>query len=126
MPSLSRVALLVNPNVPSSRRYIDESEEAAGGLGLSVQPFEVRALDDIDRAFDAMVKARMQAVSMRALERAQLPTGGTATHTTVVAESVRGRVDARRLGDQPSRAIRCPFTFQSGANPGPNRSRFSL
>lgn len=64
IPSLARVGLLVNPNVPSSRRYIDEGEEAAGRLGLTVQPFEARSLDEIDRAFEAMVKARMQAASI--------------------------------------------------------------
>jgi len=64
IPSLNRVALLVNPSVPSSRRYIDESEAASSVLGLTIQPFEASTLDDIDRAFDAMVTARMQALSI--------------------------------------------------------------
>ncbi|HSB23316.1 MAG TPA: ABC transporter substrate-binding protein [Burkholderiaceae bacterium] len=64
VPSLSRVGLLINPNVPSSRRYIDESEDAATQLGLAVRPFEARSLDDIDRALAAMAAARMQAVSI--------------------------------------------------------------
>jgi len=66
MPSLSRIALLVNPNAPITRRYIEESQEAAEKLRLSVQPFEARSLQEIGRAFDAMVKARMQAVSINA------------------------------------------------------------
>lgn len=66
MPSLSRVALLVNPNVPITRRYIAESVEAAEKLGLSVQPFEARSLQEIEMAFEAMVKAQMQAVSINA------------------------------------------------------------
>lgn len=64
VPSLSRVGLLINPNVPSSRRYIDSSEDAATQLGLAVRPFEARSLDEIDRALAAMVAARVQAVSI--------------------------------------------------------------
>jgi putative ABC transport system substrate-binding protein len=66
MPSLARIALLVNPNVPIARRYIEESQEAAEKLRLNVQPFEARSLQEIDTAFGAMVKARMQAVSINA------------------------------------------------------------
>jgi len=66
LPSLSRVALLVNPNAPIMRRYLEESREAAEKLGLNVQPFEARSLPEIYSAFDAMVKARMQAVSINA------------------------------------------------------------
>ena len=66
IPSLSRVALLVNPNVPITRRYIEESEAAAAQLRIAIQPFEARSLDEIERAFDAMVKGRMQAVSINA------------------------------------------------------------
>jgi ABC-type uncharacterized transport system substrate-binding protein len=66
IPRLSRVGLLVNPNVQITRRYTEESDAAAATLGLVVQPFEVRSLDDLERAFDAMVKARMQAVSVNA------------------------------------------------------------
>jgi putative ABC transport system substrate-binding protein len=65
-PSLARIALLVNPNVPITRRYIEESQEAAEKLKLNVQPFEARSSQDIGGAFDAMVKARMQAVSINA------------------------------------------------------------
>ena len=81
IPSLTRVALLINPNVPSSRRYIEESELAAGGLGLTVQPFEARTVGDIDRAFDAMVKARMQAVSIN-------PEGVFFQYRNVIGQSI--------------------------------------
>ena len=66
IPGLSRVGLLINPNVQITRRYVDESEAAAATLRLAVQPFEVRSLDDLERAFDAMVKARVQAVAVNA------------------------------------------------------------
>lgn len=81
IPSLTRVAILVNPNVPSSRRYIDESEAAAIELGLTVQRFEARTLDDIDRAFDAMVKARMQAQSIN-------PEGAFFQYRHAIGESI--------------------------------------
>jgi putative tryptophan/tyrosine transport system substrate-binding protein len=65
-PSLSRVALLVNPNVQITRRYIEESEAAAPKLGLAIQLVEARSLDDLPKAFDAMVKAGAQAVAVNA------------------------------------------------------------
>jgi len=63
MPALSRVALLVNANDQGgSRRYTDESLAAATALGLTLQPIETRSLEDLERTFDTMVKARMQAL----------------------------------------------------------------
>ena len=42
-PRMTRVALLVNANNPqTTKRYIDETNAAATGLGLDVQPVEVR------------------------------------------------------------------------------------
>jgi putative ABC transport system substrate-binding protein len=66
VPSLSRVALLINPNAKISALYVTQSNEAAPRLGLMPQAFEARALNDVERAFDAMVKARMQAVVINA------------------------------------------------------------
>jgi putative tryptophan/tyrosine transport system substrate-binding protein len=64
---LSRVALLVNPNDKlMSPRYIAESQAAAAALGVTVEPVGVRALDEFERAFDEIVKARLQAVSVGA------------------------------------------------------------
>jgi putative ABC transport system substrate-binding protein len=62
MPALARVALLVNGNDPGgARRYIDETQIAATTLGVTLQPVEARSLEDLERAFDAMVRARIQA-----------------------------------------------------------------
>jgi putative ABC transport system substrate-binding protein len=61
IPSVSRVGLLVNPNVDITRRYIEESEAAAAQLRLTLQLVEVRTLGDLERAFDTMVKSRLQA-----------------------------------------------------------------
>jgi putative ABC transport system substrate-binding protein len=66
VPSLSRVALLINPNAKISALYVNQSNEAAPKLGLATQAFEVRSLGELERAFDAMVKAGMQAVAVNA------------------------------------------------------------
>lgn len=66
VPSVTRVGLLVNPNVKISGLYIRESMQAGSVLGVAIQPFEARSLSDMEPAFDAMVKARMQAVVVNA------------------------------------------------------------
>jgi putative ABC transport system substrate-binding protein len=62
IPGLSRVALFVNPNAQITRLYIAVTQAAAAALGLVSQTFEARSLDELERAFDAMVAAGMQAV----------------------------------------------------------------
>ncbi|MGC1937124.1 MAG: ABC transporter substrate-binding protein, partial [Pseudolabrys sp.] len=66
IPRLSQVALLVNPDSKTSRLYIDVTKAAAGSLGLVMQTFEVRSLDEMGPAFDAMARAGMQAVAINA------------------------------------------------------------
>lgn len=66
VPGLARVALLVNPNAKVSNLYIEQSNAAAPQLGLSTQAFEAGSLSDLEAAFDAMVKAGMQAVVVNA------------------------------------------------------------
>lgn len=66
VPSLSRVALLVNPNAKISELYIEQSKAAEHKLGLTTHPFQVRSLSELESAFDAMVKAEMQAVVVNA------------------------------------------------------------
>ena len=44
------------------RRYIDESQVAAGALGITVQPVEVRSLRDFEAAFDQIVADRLDGV----------------------------------------------------------------
>jgi len=62
-PSASRAALLVNANDPQGmRRYVDESQVAAGALGITVQPVEVRSLGDFEAAFDQIVADRLEGV----------------------------------------------------------------
>jgi putative ABC transport system substrate-binding protein len=62
VPTVTRVGLLINPNAKVSSLYVQEATEASVKLGVSVQAFEARSLIDLEPAFDAMVKARMQGV----------------------------------------------------------------
>jgi putative ABC transport system substrate-binding protein len=62
VPTVTRVGLLINPNVKISSLYVKEATEAGDKLGVDTQSFEVRALSDFEPAFDAMVKAGMQGV----------------------------------------------------------------
>jgi ABC-type uncharacterized transport system substrate-binding protein len=51
-PTLSRVALLINPdNRATARRSLDQVQAAGGPLGLTVQPVEVHGPQGFERAF---------------------------------------------------------------------------
>jgi len=63
VPGLSRVAFLINPELPATRMYVGVMTEAATQLGLELRTFEARSLDEIEPAFDAIAKAGMQAVT---------------------------------------------------------------
>jgi ABC-type uncharacterized transport system substrate-binding protein len=63
VPGLSRVALLTNPNQQTNRIYVDVMSTAADQLGLKLQTFDARSLEEMEPAFDAMVKAGMQAMT---------------------------------------------------------------
>ncbi len=62
VPTVTRVGLLINPNVIISSLYVQEAIEAGIKLGVHTQNFEVRSLSDFEPAFDAMVKVGMQGV----------------------------------------------------------------
>ena len=62
VPGLSRIAMLINSNQQSARVYVDVTRAAAVELGLFFQPFDARSREELEPAFDAMVKAGMQAV----------------------------------------------------------------
>jgi putative ABC transport system substrate-binding protein len=64
VPGLSRVAQLVNPNSPASRLHIELTQAAAAELGLTVQRFEARQLDELESTLDAMNRADMQAIAV--------------------------------------------------------------
>ena len=59
VPKLARVAVLYDPAIPGNAREVKEDlPGAARALGLTVQPWEVRAADDFDRVFAALNKQR--------------------------------------------------------------------
>ena len=62
VPKLSRVAILHNPTFLGQVLAVKEAQVAARTLGLTVHPQEVRAPDDLGRAFDAMTRERAEAL----------------------------------------------------------------
>ena len=59
VPKLARVAVLYDPANPASVREVKEVlPVAARALGLTIQPWEVRAADDFERVFAALNKQR--------------------------------------------------------------------
>jgi putative ABC transport system substrate-binding protein len=65
-PGLSRTGLLVNPNNPVTPLYKRVTQAAALELGLDNQTFEARSADELERAFEAMAAAGIQAVTINA------------------------------------------------------------
>jgi putative tryptophan/tyrosine transport system substrate-binding protein len=63
VPGLSRVALLINSDHPTTPIFIEVMRAAADQLRLVLQTFDARSLEEIEPAFDAMVRAGMQAVT---------------------------------------------------------------
>jgi putative tryptophan/tyrosine transport system substrate-binding protein len=64
IPGLSHVALLVNPDTQVARLYTDVTDTVATKLGLTNHTFPARSRDELEPAFDTMVKAGMQAVTI--------------------------------------------------------------
>jgi putative tryptophan/tyrosine transport system substrate-binding protein len=64
VPHLSRVALLFNPAEPSAGQYVKEGQAASAALGLTVLPFELRSLSEMESVFERMAQAGVQALSL--------------------------------------------------------------
>jgi putative ABC transport system substrate-binding protein len=62
VPKLSRVALLMSPNVPGNAIDLKETELAARSLRLRGQLFEVRGSADLDSIFKTMTKESAEAL----------------------------------------------------------------
>ena len=59
VPKLARVAVLYDPAIPGNVLEVKEVlPVAARALGLTLQPWEVRAADDFERVFAALSKQR--------------------------------------------------------------------
>jgi putative ABC transport system substrate-binding protein len=61
-PKRTRVAALWSPREREAAIGFKETEEAAKVLSLRLHPLEIKSVDDIDRAFNAMAKARDSAL----------------------------------------------------------------
>jgi putative ABC transport system substrate-binding protein len=59
---IKRVAVLGNPDNPAATLISRENETAAHSLGLQVQVIDVRAREDLERAFASMVKESPTAI----------------------------------------------------------------
>jgi putative tryptophan/tyrosine transport system substrate-binding protein len=64
VPHISRVALVFNPAEPSGPQYLAQSKAAAMALGLTVLPFELGALNEMESVFARMVQAEVQALAL--------------------------------------------------------------
>ena len=64
IPELSRVGQLVNPNAAATRLNIELTRDAAARLSLAVHLFEARSVEQLERAFDNMAAAGIQAVTV--------------------------------------------------------------
>ena len=59
VPKLARVAVLYDPAIPGTTREVKEDLlVAARALGLTVRSWEVRAADDLEKVFAALIKDR--------------------------------------------------------------------
>jgi putative tryptophan/tyrosine transport system substrate-binding protein len=66
VPTVSRVAFLVDPTVRSKGNTIKAHQVAAQALGLSLSPVEIAAADDVEPAFAKMVQDGMNGVAFSA------------------------------------------------------------
>jgi putative ABC transport system substrate-binding protein len=62
-PDLSRLAVLAQPDNLTARPNMQEVEQVAAALDVTVHTFEVRRVDDLPRAFDAMVEWKADGVN---------------------------------------------------------------
>jgi putative ABC transport system substrate-binding protein len=61
-PKVLHVAVFLNPANPTNRPQAKEIDAVAPGLGVKLLSFEVKGIDDIERAFTAMTKERAGAL----------------------------------------------------------------
>jgi putative tryptophan/tyrosine transport system substrate-binding protein len=85
VPSASRIAVLVNPDVPILVRQVKDVQVAASALDMRIVPLEVREPDDIDRAFRTMSLERVHALDVLG--------GAAGIHRKrVAALAIKGRI----------------------------------
>ena len=64
VPQVSHVGLLLNPNEPSAAQYFAEGKAAASALNLTVEPFELRSLNEMESVFARMAQSGVQALAL--------------------------------------------------------------
>jgi putative tryptophan/tyrosine transport system substrate-binding protein len=63
VPSISRIALLVNPSDPEvTSRTVDESRAAADRLNVTIEPVEARSPSELEQAFSDIVEKKLDGV----------------------------------------------------------------
>ena len=62
LPSLLRVAVLLNPDNPISTIFLNETQDAAKRLGMKLQQMEARQLSDVDVAFSQAATENLEAL----------------------------------------------------------------
>jgi putative tryptophan/tyrosine transport system substrate-binding protein len=58
VPKLARLAVLYDPAVPAGRQDRDDLPIVARALGMTIQSWEIRAADDLEKVFAALNKER--------------------------------------------------------------------
>src|SRR5215471_5437403 len=61
VPGLSRVAVMLNSANPAVVGFYPQTQAAAAALGVTLQPLDVRRMDDLERAFSTIGGARPDA-----------------------------------------------------------------
>jgi putative ABC transport system substrate-binding protein len=61
-PGLSRVALLINSDQPTSRVFVDETQAAGSELGITIQVFDARTQDALSPAFNSMAQSQIHGI----------------------------------------------------------------
>jgi len=64
VPSLSRVAVFVNPDNPVNGPVLKAMDDAAAALGIKLQQFVVRRSDELDGAFAAIAAQRCDGIAV--------------------------------------------------------------
>jgi putative ABC transport system substrate-binding protein len=62
VPSLTKAALLLNPDNPVNRFVLQEIEPTAKALNIALQTFEARRSSDFSQVFATMIDQRVTAV----------------------------------------------------------------
>ena len=60
VPNLTRVATLSGVGISYNRYFVTALQDAARGIGVSVLPFEIRNVDDVNQAFVDIERARAE------------------------------------------------------------------